>query len=689
MSMFSLDFASIAANAAKAKADIAAAKKLEDLNKARAARDAAVASKPPKVTPILPPKTSVANTEAAALAKAKAKIEPTSSFLVPDFDLFGTNDFKSVFEVPAAKDDTMYAGGGGINYDSSTAVTVPTTVAPVASVAPTAPVTDTNWMDIVNASLAAKNPLGPSTAREPLPADASIQEQIAYYSRQNDPDFQSILSGTAGEDQSPIIGTARYFQEELAKGRSLGDIIAGGVGIKGNFEDPYLREYSRRLGGSPARLIIPNSSSSAAAGLIGHDDSAKVFFNPGPGIDLNKIYRNLAGKGTWSIPEGGGTPGSYDIVYTPKGYDPRAGGSGIFNDYLMPVAQGVMSYFNPVAGATFAATKAAAGEDLTAGDIASLVTGGLEATGLMVKPVAAKAATATAPATEAIEGVGLLGNTYEASKKALDVALAAADGNLPAAVVSAFGGDLTEKALDSVGLSTDVLKEFNVNQDDLVKGLLTTEKALVSGSDLGDALLKGVGTYIKEGGAFGEGIPGFETPDIIKKLEDVVKVVGSQIDDVILQPVKETVPVLVEAAKEAVRPVVEAGSAINREVVKPVVGAIGDVAKATGDVIQTVTEPVIDVIDDVLDSSYDAINQLDNFIDDIDLPDINAPDINLPNINLPSLNYSPSFSFQTGGGGGQGARRSPKEAKESSEFMGLGFSPEELELARQFAITRR
>jgi hypothetical protein len=177
MSMFSLDFASIAANVAKAKADIAAAKTLEDLNKARAARDAAVASKPPKVTPILPPKTSVANTEAAALAKAKAKaeIEPTSSFLVPDADLFGTNDFKSVFEVPAAKDDTMYAGGsstfdetagigrgltddvsvpepalqaggGGINYDSSTAVTIPSTVAPVAS---TVPATETITKDFV------------------------------------------------------------------------------------------------------------------------------------------------------------------------------------------------------------------------------------------------------------------------------------------------------------------------------------------------------------------------------------------------------------------------------------------------------------------------------------------------------------------------------------------------------------
>jgi hypothetical protein len=245
----------------------------------------------------------------------------------------------------------------------------------------------------------------------------------------------------------------------------------------------------------------------------------------------------------------------------------------------------------------------------------ALVTGGLEATGMMVKPIAAKAATATAPATAAVEGVGLFGNSYNASKKALDVALAAADGNLPAAVVSAFGGDLTKNALDSVGLSTDVLNNFNVNQDDLVKGLLTTEKALVSGSDLGDALLKGVGTYIKEGGAFGEGIPGFETPDIIKKLEDVVKVVGSQIDDVILQPVKETVPVLVEAAKEAVKPIgeaalavnkaviepvvetaIDAGSAVNREVVKPVVSAVEEVGSAVN---REVVKPVVSAVEEV------------------------------------------------------------------------------------------
>jgi hypothetical protein len=62
--------------------------------------------------------------------------------------------------------------------------------------------------------------------------------------------------------------------------------------------------------------------------------------------------------------------------------------------------------------------------------------------------------------------------------KGLNTAFAVADGDIVGGVVSQFGGDLTEKALNSVGLNKDVLDGFNINQDDLVKGMLTTEKEL-------------------------------------------------------------------------------------------------------------------------------------------------------------------------------------------------------------------
>jgi len=140
--------------------------------------------------------------------------------LAPDAGLFGTGSFGAAPELSAAvstkpitpaqqqafnaQNNMMSAGGGGINYDSSTAVTMPTTTA-----AATPVVTDTNYMDTVNASLATLNPAGPST-RKPLSDDASLQEKVAYYSRKDDPNFQSILSGTA-EPESYATAGARHF----------------------------------------------------------------------------------------------------------------------------------------------------------------------------------------------------------------------------------------------------------------------------------------------------------------------------------------------------------------------------------------------------------------------------------------------------------------------------------------------
>ena len=657
MGGFSIDFASIAANAAKEKAKADAAKTKAALNAAMAAR---------------------------------ANVAPTGSLLTPDAGLFGTGVFGPAPELSAAvstapitqaqqqaftskiapiaannrainaQNNMMSAGGGGINYDSSTAVTMPTTTA-----AATPVVTDTNYMDTVNASLAALNPAGPST-REPLSADASLQEKTAYYSRQNDPEFQSILSGTA-EPESYETAGARHIQTELAKGRSLGDILATGVGVGGTVNDPYIQEYQRRLGGSPARIKIPNSSTSTAAGLVGHDDSSEVYFNPGPGVDLNKIYPNLAGKGTWSIPKGGGTPGSYDIVYTPNAYDPRAGGAGLFNDVLMPAATAVMGFYNPAFAVAKVANKAAAGETLKLGDYASAIMGGLKASKILEAPVKAVAATATTPAIPADAGTGLFNNTftYEQSIKGLNTAFAVADGDIVGGVVSQFGGDLTEKALNTVGLNKTVLDGLNINQDDLVQGMLTTEKELLKGASLDDALLKGVGKYITEGGSLGTG-GNFKTPEILKKLEDVVRTVGSQIDDTILQPIKETLPVIVNAAEKigkpiekglravndaVVKPVVEtaidAGSAVNREVVKPVVGAVEEVGKPIERGIRAVNEAVIEPVVDTAIEAGSAVNRgvvkpVVDFIRDIDLPRLpNLP--NLPNPNAPrSGRYNPN-----------------------------------------------
>jgi hypothetical protein len=489
--------------------------------------------------------------------------------------------------------------------------------------------------------------------------DASFGEKITGLSRVSDSIFQSIASGNVpkgalgayagmaqlGDNPMPSIG-------EIGKG-----VLAGGVGVGGGGGGGSLAGSSpitqyMAQSSIPPYLNIPNSSSSAAAGLVGHDDTNRVYMNTGE--DLNKKYPNMAGKGKWIIPEGGGTVGAYDIQFVNDAYDPRAGGSGLFNDYLMPVASAVMGFYNPAFAVSQVATKAAAGETLHLGDYASAITNGLKASGMLTAPTKAVAATATTPAVAASAGNGLLGFDYATSVKGLNTAFAVADGDIIGGVVSQFGDVLTEKALNTVGLNKTVLDGLNINQDDLIKGMLTTEKELLKGASLDDALLKGVGKYIVEGGSLSLGTGGIQTPEFIKAIGNAVKDVGSAIDDAVLQPIKNTMPAvedavraagsaiddaaqpLIQVAKDVADPIVEAGSAINREVVKP----------------------VVDVIEDVLGSTYDAVNQLDNFIDDIDLPSFNLPNFNLPN-----------FNFGGGSGGSLGLSMSGGQPAQRASLM--------------------
>ena len=536
--------------------------------------------------------------------------------------------------------------------------------------------------------------------------DASFGEKITGLSRVSDSVFQSIASGNVPKGAlGAYAGMAQLGDNPMP---TMGELGAGAVvsGVGGGVDMTGASPITQYMAQSsiPPYLDIPNSSSSAAAGLVGHDDTNRLYMNTGE--DLSKKYPNMAGKGKWIVPEGGGTIGAYDIQFVNDAYDPRAGGAGLFNDVLMPAATAVMGFYNPAFAVAKVANKAAAGETLKLGDYASALMGGLKASKILEAPTKAVAATATTPAIPADAGTGLFNNTftYEQSIKGLNTAFAIADGDIVGGVVSQFGGDLTEKALNSVGLNKDVLDGFNINQDDLVKGMLTTEKELLKGTAFDDALLKGVGKYITEGGSLRLGTGGIETPEFIKAIGTVVKDVGRAIDSTILQPIKQTMPAvedavravgsaiddaaqpLIETAKTVADPIVEAGSAINRGVVKPVVGAVGDVAKATGNVIQAVTEPVVDVVDDVLDSTYDAINQLDNFIDDIDMPNINLPNVNLPNINMPNVNYSGGrnpLNFNISGGGQPVPRASLMSNKKLDE-IDLGFELEELERVKPF-----
>jgi len=686
----------------------AAAKTMADLNAARAARDEVVANRAPTkpvVAPIEPAlsldKAKVVANNIASLASTKANTRsnaaPTGSLLVPDAGLFGTGSFGAAPELSAAvstrpitpaqqqaftskiapiaannrainaQNNTMYAGGTNTFDETAGSVSFPSNITPTV------------------------------TTQSKSDTKPTIQNKL--YGKADDTDFLNAVQ--VGLD---TIADPERNKEYSAIPQDIFAEARGRQSIQGyaDLRDPT--EY--------AKDEFESYLKSKRILTVEQDENGDWWQMNTGGLPAE----NTGGNANNWVPAGPaqGPVGSYSIPMY------RVPDDNSFLNNLGTVL-GAVGMFVP--GAQFLALaspliKVATGQTLKTGDWANVVTGGLHASGMLTAPTKAAAATATTPAVAANAGKGLFeGVSYSQSIKGLNTVAAAAQGDLAGAAVSQFGEQLTRKALGGEvnlltgkqgaegAFLTDLKNNYNINSDDLIKGLVKSEKALVNGASLQDAVLQGVGKYVTEGGSLSLGNGGIQTPEILKKLEDVVRTVGSQIDNTILQPIKKTVPVMIEAAKEAVKPVgqavsavneaviepvvgaaIDAGSAVNRGVVKPVVGAVGDVAKATGNVIQAVTEPVVDVVDDVLDSSYDAINQLDNFIDDIDMPNINLPNVNLPNINMPNVNYSGGrnpLNFNISGGGQPVPRASLMSNKKLDE-IDLGFELEELERVKPF-----
>ncbi len=225
---------------------------------------------------------------------------------------------------------------------------------------------------------------------------------------------------------------------------------------------------------------------------------------------------------------------------------------------------------------------------------------------------------------------------------------AAIDGNIAGAAVSAFGPDITKVAMDKVGLDKEFLGGYNINQDDAVAGLVKTELELTKGTDFGDAIARGFGEYIMEGGALSPNDVG--TPEFIKKIGDAIKESGSMFDDAILQPVKGFVEGTVEVLGDVAEPVVD--------IIEDVAGAVVDKApliedavKATGSAIEDVVKPIVDPIIDAAPVVEDAVKAVGSTVDDVILQPAKelvedvieaAPsvDVDLPKVDLPRPSVS-------------------------------------------------
>ena len=223
---------------------------------------------------------------------------------------------------------------------------------------------------------------------------------------------------------------------------------------------------------------------------------------------------------------------------------------------------------------------------------------------------------------------------------------AAADGNLVGAILAVKGPDITKAALDKVGFTEDFLSNYNINRDDLEAGLNKTQMELAKGADFGDAIARGFGEYIKEGGALGPN--NVKTPEFIKRIGDAIAETGRNIDDLILQPVKDTVEPVIDVARDVGRsiddkvlqPVKETVQEVTEPITKPIVETTKEVGRKVDDEL---IQPVKETIEEV----YENLPEID-----VNLPEV---DVDVPSIGLGAPSLSAPF----------GSPRSPRYIRDT------------------------
>ncbi len=250
---------------------------------------------------------------------------------------------------------------------------------------------------------------------------------------------------------------------------------------------------------------------------------------------------------------------------------------------------GIAANFIPGGTLALTAAKAASGESLSPTDIVTLAVPALTKAGMLTAPQAAVSAADAVDgvAKVAVEGAGIAGLGYNNSVALIN---AAATGDPTSVVTSLVGNTVIDKAF--LGIEDGERLAGLFQADDLKTGLTKVVEKVASGEKFDDALLAGLGTYVKEGGTLRLPTPeGFDLDIDLGIIEDVVKAAVRPIEDIVR----------------------EAGKVIDDNVLQPAGNALSALDTAIRQALPDINGP------------------------NIDLPDLNLPDINLPNFNLPSF----------------------------------------------------
>jgi len=326
-----------------------------------------------------------------------------------------------------------------------------------------------------------------------------------------------------------------------------------------------------------------------------------------------------------------------------------------------PVLSLIGALYPPVALAT-TGLKAASGMDVSPVEIASGLMAGLNMSGVTAPPSASAMPVGQMGPGVANTGRGLFGTTYAQTQTALNVAAA---GDVEGAALALVGQPLINRGLDAVGLDQATIEGAGIQYDDLQEGIGRAVAEVAGGAELDEALAAGIGKYISEGGTLGVDLPdgsnidlgviedvvrdvvrpigavGTAIADFVEdaldnvEISETVKELGRNLDDQVLQPIKEVAETTGSTIEDVVR---AGGSAVDDAVIQPVQEVAKNVDDAViqpvGDALSTLDTAIREVAPDIEDFVRDAVNPLDNFVDDIELPDISLSNLPLPSLNI-------------------------------------------------------
>ena len=464
--------------------------------------------------------------------------------------------------------------------------------------------------------------------------------------------------------EEAIVGLGDFFSQQQGQSRALADMAAESgdysgldksVDISRITQNPLgaLDDYfEEKVDDNLVEYVEENEIPT----FIEKEDGTKVFLNTGTQTSIARVAGEEH-QGSGGRYEASGPVGTYSAEWV----ESPSTVAGILNTPPMQI----LGALNPVANAVMTGVKVAAGEDVSPLEIATAALTGLEVAGAITPPSSGALPTGQAGPALPTTGNGLFGTTYAQTQA---VVKAAAAGNAEGAALALVGQPLINSSLASVGLTEDVITGAGIQYDDFQAGIGKAVTELAGGADLDDALLSGLGKYIIEGGSLGVDLP--DTPNIdLGIVEDVIRAVvrpigaaGTAIADFVENAVGQIkVPEELRAAGRQVEDVARTIGSTAEDVTRTVGSTAEDVARtvgsATDDIIiqpartilkeadDTFVQPagealsaldtaIREVVPGIEDFVRDAVNPLDNFVDDIGLPDIGLPDISL---GLPDL----------------------------------------------------